>query len=179
MRTTKKEKGSANKNKIQKDKNQLELSLQVKESTKWVQSLQVNQFAQAVSPVQSIQKPNLITHPKNSEKSSKAKQNTDLSKKEKRIKLKALSLEGAETEKNTLKQAPPNRHSSKEEKLFDNRIHLITVEELAVIFRLAPQTIRNWVAQGKLPYVKIGKRNWFLKGSVQEWLNRKEKPQWQ
>ena len=59
--------------------------------------------------------------------------------------------------------------------LFDN---LITVEELAVIFRLAPQTIRNWVAQGKLPYVKLGKRHWFLRGSVQEWLNRKEKPQW-
>ena len=60
--------------------------------------------------------------------------------------------------------------------LFDN---LITVEELAVIFGLAPQTIRNWVALGKLPYVKIGKRNLFLVGSVQEWLNRKEQPQWQ
>ena len=60
--------------------------------------------------------------------------------------------------------------------LFDN---LITVEELAVIFRLAPQTIRNWVAQGKLPYVKIGKRNMFLTESLQEWLNRKEEPQWQ
>ena len=59
---------------------------------------------------------------------------------------------------------------------FDN---LITVEELAVIFGLAPQTIRNWVAQGKLPRVKVGKRNLFLRGSVQEWLNRKEKPLWQ
>ena len=62
---------------------------------------------------------------------------------------------------------------------FDNRIGVITVEELAVLFRLAPQTIRNWVAQGKLPYVKIGKRNMFLMRSVQEWLNRKEEPQWQ
>ena len=60
--------------------------------------------------------------------------------------------------------------------LFDN---LITVEELAVVFGLAPQTIRNWVALGKLPYVKVGKRNLFLKGSLQEWLNRKEKSQWQ
>ena len=59
---------------------------------------------------------------------------------------------------------------------FDN---LITTEELAVIFGLAPQTIRNWVAQGKLPYVKLGRRNLFLKRSLQEWLNRKEKPQWQ
>ena len=60
--------------------------------------------------------------------------------------------------------------------LFDN---LITVEELAVIFGLAPQTIRNWVALGKLPYIKIGKRNMFLTGSMQEWLNRMEEPQWQ
>ena len=62
---------------------------------------------------------------------------------------------------------------------FENQINLITVEELAVFFGLAPQTIRNWVAQGKLPYVRIGKRNLFLKRSVQEWINRKEEPQWQ
>ena len=62
----------------------------------------------------------------------------------------------------------------------DNQIFdLLTVEELAVLFGLAPQTIRNWVAQGKLPYVKIGKRNMFLMRSVQEWINRKEEPQWQ
>ena len=60
--------------------------------------------------------------------------------------------------------------------LFDN---LITVEELAVIFGLAPQTIRNWVAQGKLPRVKLGKRNWFLTGSLQKWLNQKEESRWQ
>ena len=65
---------------------------------------------------------------------------------------------------------------SEEALLFDN---LITVEELAVIFGLAPQTIRNWVAQGKLPYVKVGRRNLFLARSVQEWINRKEEPRWQ
>ena len=69
--------------------------------------------------------------------------------------------------------------TSKEARFFDNRIGVITVEELAVLFGLAPQTIRNWTAQGKLPYVKIGKRNMFLKRSVQEWINRKEEPQWQ
>ena len=56
--------------------------------------------------------------------------------------------------------------------------NLISVEELAVVLGLAPQTIRNWVALGKIPYVKIGRRNMFLKRSMQEWLNRKEKPQW-
>ncbi len=56
---------------------------------------------------------------------------------------------------------------------FDN---LITVEELAVIFGLAPQTIRNWIALGKIPHVKIGKKWFFLRGSVQEWLHQKEEP---
>ena len=59
--------------------------------------------------------------------------------------------------------------------LFDN---LISVEELAVFFRLAPQTIRNWAALGKIPHVKIGRRHFFQQRSVQEWLNRKEKSQW-
>ncbi len=70
--------------------------------------------------------------------------------------------------------------NSKERKteFFDNRINLISVEELAVIIGLAPQTIRNWVALGKIPHVKIGKKWFFLKGSVQEWLNQKEEPRW-
>ena len=59
--------------------------------------------------------------------------------------------------------------------LFDN---LITVEELAVIFGLAPQTIRNWIALGKIPHVKIGRKWFFQERSVQEWLNQKEEPQW-
>ena len=59
---------------------------------------------------------------------------------------------------------------------FDN---LISVEELAVIFRLAPQTIRNWVALGKIPYVKLGRRHFFQQGSLKRWLNQKEIPLWQ
>ena len=100
----------------------------------------------------------------------------ELSKFKKNLKMKSLSLEGIKTEEHPLEKTPPNELSPKKEQLFDN---LITVEELAVVFRLAPQTIRNWVALGKLPYVKIGKRNMFLKRSLQEWLNRKEKSQWQ
>ena len=78
-------------------------------------------------------------------------------------------------ERTKIKMASQSSSSSKD-KFFEN---LISVEELAVIFGLAPQTIRNWVARGKIPYVKIGKRKWFLKGSMQEWLNQKEIPQWQ
>ena len=68
---------------------------------------------------------------------------------------------------------------SEKAQLFDNRIGVITTEELAVIFGLAPQTIRNWTAQGKLPYVKIGRRNLFLMRSIKRWLNRKEEPLWE
>ena len=72
------------------------------------------------------------------------------------------------------KAGSPSR-SGKSDPLFEN---LITVEELAVIFGLAPQTIRNWIALGKIPHVKVGKKWFFLRGSVQEWLNQKEEPQW-
>ena len=60
--------------------------------------------------------------------------------------------------------------------LFDN---LITVEELAVIFGLAPQTIRNWVALRKIPFVRIGRKSFFQQRSLQEWLKRKEESRWQ
>ena len=65
--------------------------------------------------------------------------------------------------------------SDNSDQFFDN---LISVEELAVFFGLAPQTIRNWVARRKIPYIQIGRRNVFQKRSVQEWLNKKEKSQW-
>ena len=89
-------------------------------------------------------------------------------------KVQSKDLSKKSTESKVKRIACSNKKSSG--LLFDN---LITVEELAVVFGLAPQTIRNWVALGKLPYVKIGRRNLFLTGSLQEWLNRKEKPQWQ
>lgn len=94
-----------------------------------------------------------------------------LPKVEKELKLKSPTLED-----NTQEVETPEENLSDKEKLF---VNLISVEELAVIFRLAPQTIRNWVALGKIPYVKIGRRHFFQQRSVQQWLNRKEKSQWQ
>ena len=77
------------------------------------------------------------------------------------------------------KAGSPSRSDTKVSgEFFDNRINLISVEELAVIFGLAPQTIRNWIALGKIPHVKIGRKWFFLRRSVQEWLNQKEEPQW-
>ena len=69
--------------------------------------------------------------------------------------------------------------ASDRDTLFDNLIGVITLEELAVIFRLAPQTIRNWIARGKIPHVRIGRRYFFQKRSLKRWLNQKEEPLWE
>jgi len=92
--------------------------------------------------------------------------NLELSKFKKRVRLKKAGRMVA---------SRPDKASGE---FFDNRIGVITVEELAVIFGLAPQTIRNWIALGKIPHVKVGRRYFLQRRSVQEWLNQKEVPQW-
>ena len=75
-----------------------------------------------------------------------------------------------------LKKAGNPSRSDNSDEFFDN---LITTEELAVIFRVSPQTIRNWVARKKIPYVQIGRRNLFQVRRLQQWLNQKEEPLWE
>ena len=57
--------------------------------------------------------------------------------------------------------------------------NLLLAEELAVVFGLVPQTIRNWVALEKIPHFQNGRRRFFQKEILQEWLNQKEEPRWQ
>ena len=71
----------------------------------------------------------------------------ELSKFKKRIKLEQAGKEVV---------SRPDAQASGE--FFENGIGVITVEELAVIFGLAPQTIRNWITLGKIPHVKAGRR---------------------
>jgi excisionase family DNA binding protein len=47
---------------------------------------------------------------------------------------------------------------------------LFTVEDLAGAFGFAPQTIRNWVALRQIPFVRIGGKTRFRKGSIEAWL---------
>ena len=76
-----------------------------------------------------------------------------------------------------LKEADGNTVSrSDKDLLFDN---LISLEELAVIFGLAPQTIRNWVALRKIPSVRIGRKCFFRERSLHRWLNQKEESLWE
>lgn len=55
--------------------------------------------------------------------------------------------------------------------LFEN---LISVEELAGALGLAPQTIRNWVAMRKIPFLRVGGKTRFRRQSIEAWLERKE-----
>ena len=60
--------------------------------------------------------------------------------------------------------------------LFGNCIDL---EESAVLFGLAPYTVRNRVALGKISPIKMERKYFFQKRSKQEWFNHKEEPLWQ
>ncbi len=47
---------------------------------------------------------------------------------------------------------------------------LLTVDELAAYLRVAPGTVRNWVSDNRVPYVKVGNQVRFLFKKVLEWL---------
>ena len=147
------------KNSKQNDKNQLELDFQKIQNQNFENK--VSHQCSKKTGKQKIIKPN-CGNAHLSKESSKGKVEAELPKATEGLEVKTASDENSE-----------------EVKLFDNQIVVITVEELAVIFGLAPQTIRNWTAQGKLPFIKIGRRNLFLMRSIERWLNQKEESLWE
>jgi excisionase family DNA binding protein len=56
--------------------------------------------------------------------------------------------------------------------LSDN-LGLMTVENLAAALGKAPQTIRNWVAQRRIPFVP-GRPVMFRRASIEAWLEKQE-----
>ncbi len=59
--------------------------------------------------------------------------------------------------------------------LFDNRrLRLLSIEELADELHLKPKTIKNWVAQRRLPFIRVGGKPLFEEQEVMAWLKRKE-----
>ena len=69
----------------------------------------------------------------------------------------------------------PTSQSEAEGLLFENRIALLTVEELARLLGVAPKTLRNYVAQRIIPFVKVGRRVLFQVRSIEAWLEKKER----
>lgn len=51
---------------------------------------------------------------------------------------------------------------------------LISVEELADVLGLSPQTIRNWVAMRRIPFLRVGGKTRFRRASIEAWLEQKE-----
>lgn len=65
-----------------------------------------------------------------------------------------------------------SEYAKREEQFFER---LITVEEVAVVLGLAPQTIRNWVAMRRFPHIRIGGKTRFRPRSVEAWISQKER----
>ena len=46
----------------------------------------------------------------------------------------------------------------------------LTVDEVASLLRVHSQTVRRWVRDESIPYVRAGRRIRFRRSDVQEWL---------
>jgi excisionase family DNA binding protein len=61
----------------------------------------------------------------------------------------------------------------KEEKSFDEKRHpgdLVTVEEAARRIGVSKHTLRGWVSQRRIPFVKIGRRTLFSHSGLDEFI---------
>ena len=98
-----------------------------------------------------------------------------LPKKEKGLNLKSPSLKEARTEKNTLRKTLPDAHSSKKEKLFDNRIHkLLSTKEASDILGVSENALRILVCRKKIKAYKLGSRLKFRHSDLADCLQKKE-----
>ncbi len=47
---------------------------------------------------------------------------------------------------------------------------LIGVQEAALLLALSPHTIRSWVSQGRIPFLKVGRRCLFSLSDLEGWI---------
>lgn len=52
----------------------------------------------------------------------------------------------------------------------DSPAPLITIDELSDWIRMKPSTIRKWVFQKRIPFVKLGAAVRFRKNDIETWL---------
>lgn len=55
-----------------------------------------------------------------------------------------------------------------------NRDGLMRIEEAAEYLGFAKQTLRNWVSDGRIPYVKIGRSVRFRRSELDEWVEEQD-----
>lgn len=52
-----------------------------------------------------------------------------------------------------------------------NKKQLLTVKELAEVLRVHTQTIYEWMVNGKIPYIKLGRAVRFDPEAINQWLS--------
>jgi excisionase family DNA binding protein len=50
---------------------------------------------------------------------------------------------------------------------------LLTYDQLADLLQVSPGTLRNWVSQQYIPYLKIGKNVRFSQNAIEQWLKKR------
>lgn len=64
--------------------------------------------------------------------------------------------------------------------LFDNLDdELLSVEDVARLFRRKTKTIKNWIAKREFPFIRVGRKTFVRKESLLAWLKRKEFRPWE
>jgi excisionase family DNA binding protein len=54
---------------------------------------------------------------------------------------------------------------------------LLSVEDVADLLRVSKFTVYSWVAQGRIPCVKLGTRTMFVPQEVQRWVDAHSRPE--
>jgi len=53
---------------------------------------------------------------------------------------------------------------------------LLTYEELAEVLQVSPGTLRNWVSQEFIPFVKVGRVVRFDPETINRWIRKRSNP---
>ena len=56
--------------------------------------------------------------------------------------------------------------------MLEDSLALMTVEEAASYLRLAPWTLRHWVCQKKIPYVRLGRTIRFRRRDMERFVSQ-------
>ena len=68
----------------------------------------------------------------------------------------------------------PDILGSRLEDIIPNGRGLLTVKTLARILAVSEKTVYAWVAEGAVPYIKLGAAVRFRPAAIREWLGRRE-----
>lgn len=68
-----------------------------------------------------------------------------------------------------MKPVPSNNNQS---------FQLLTIQETAKILHIAPQTLRNWIAQRRFPHIRIGRANMVSSDQLVAWIKKQEVKTW-